>query len=132
MPRRQRSIPHLADKLERLVALRSKQFDLDLTHAGITHALSTAGVELGPDTIRQIRSGYNKNPGTDILTALADLFQVPLSYWFAPAVEARVLSEDPDGPLRPGDTARVLSQIDELSPSALASLLLKLDKGELD
>ena len=87
-------IPGLAEKLNHLFATvpaptRSGLYSND----SAAHALEERGVTVSGVHISHLRSGRRDNPSARLLAALADLFGVPIGYFFDSAVEDEVNDE---------------------------------------
>jgi transcriptional regulator with XRE-family HTH domain len=87
-------IPGLADKLNHLFATvpaptRSGLYSNDTA----AHALQERGVTVSGVHLSHLRSGRRNNPSARLLAALAELFGVPLGYFFDTRLEDRINSE---------------------------------------
>jgi len=87
-------IPDLADKLNQLFATvpgpgRNGLYSNDTA----AKALSERGITVSGVHISHLRSGRRNNPSARLLAALADLFGVPIGYFFDPELEDRVTAE---------------------------------------
>ncbi len=84
----------LADKLNHLFATvpaptRSGLYSNDSAAA----ALAERGVSVSGVHLSHLRSGRRDNPSARLLAALAELFGVPIGYFFDPTMEDRINSE---------------------------------------
>lgn len=84
-------IPGLAGKLNHLFATvpaptRSGLYSNDAA----AHALADRGIVVSGVHLSHLRSGRRDNPSARLLAALADLFGVPIGYFFDSTVQARV------------------------------------------
>ena len=87
-------IPGLAGKLNQLFATvpaptRSGLYSNDAA----AHLLEERGVSVSGVHISHLRSGRRDNPSARLLAALADLFGVPLAYFFDSSTEEQVNAE---------------------------------------
>ncbi len=87
-------MPGLAEKLNHLFATvpaptRSGLYSND----SAAHALEERGVTVSGVHISHLRSGRRDNPSARLLAALADLFGVPIGYFFDPTMEDRINDE---------------------------------------
>ncbi|QDP95353.1 helix-turn-helix transcriptional regulator [Microlunatus elymi] len=87
-------IPGLADKLNRLFATvpgpgRNGLYSNDTA----AQALREKGITVSGVHISHLRSGRRNNPSARLLAAIADLFGVPMGYFFNPDLEKQVESE---------------------------------------
>lgn len=87
-------IPGLAEKLNHLFATvpaptRSGLYSND----SAAHALEERGVTVSGVHISHLRSGRRDNPSARLLAALANLFGVPIGYFFDPTMEDRINDE---------------------------------------
>jgi transcriptional regulator with XRE-family HTH domain len=87
-------IPGLADKLNHLFATvpaptRSGMYSND----SAAQALTERGVAVSGVHLSHLRSGRRDNPSARLLAALADLFGVPISYFFDSTMEERINEE---------------------------------------
>jgi transcriptional regulator with XRE-family HTH domain len=87
-------IPGLADKLNHLFATvpaptRSGLYSND----SAAHALGERGMVVSGVHISHLRSGRRDNPSARLLAALAELFGVPIGYFFDPTMENRINAE---------------------------------------
>lgn len=87
-------MPGLADKLNHLFATvpaptRSGLYSND----SAARALEERGVTVSGVHISHLRSGRRDNPSARLLAALAELFGVPIGYFFDTTLEDRINSE---------------------------------------
>ena len=87
-------ISGLAEKLNHLFATvpaptRSGLYSNDAA----AHALAERGIVVSGVHLSHLRSGRRDNPSARLLAALADLFGVPIGYFFDSTVEARINDE---------------------------------------
>lgn len=87
-------IPGLADKLNHLFATapgpgRNGRYSNDTAAKALgDHGITVSGVH-----ISHLRSGRRNNPSARLLAAIAELFEVPIGYFFDPELEERVTAE---------------------------------------
>ncbi len=87
-------IPGLAEKLNHLFATvpaptRSGLYSND----SASHALEERGITVSGVHISHLRSGRRDNPAARLLAGLADLFGVPIGYFFDTTMEDRINAE---------------------------------------
>lgn len=87
-------MPGLADKLNHLFATvpaptRSGLYSND----SAAQALAERGITVSGVHISHLRSGRRDNPSARLLAALADLFGVPIGYFFDTTMEDKINSE---------------------------------------
>jgi transcriptional regulator with XRE-family HTH domain len=87
-------IPGLAEKLNHLFASVPAPTRRGLySNDSAAHALDERGVTVSGVHISHLRSGRRNNPSARLLAALADLFGVPIGYFFDTTMEDRINSE---------------------------------------
>ena len=86
-------VPGLSPKLEHLFTLVPRSTGGRYTNETAAHALAEAGVKVSSVHLSHLRSGRRNNPSARLLAALAELFGVPIGYFFDPAIEERVNNE---------------------------------------
>jgi transcriptional regulator with XRE-family HTH domain len=87
-------IPGLADKLNHLFATVPAPTRSGLySNESAAHALATLGVTVSGVHISHLRSGRRDNPSARLLAALAELFGVPIGYFFDSTMEDTINSE---------------------------------------
>src|SRR5690348_10569641 len=87
-------IPGLADKLNHLFATaaaptRSGRYSNDTA----AEALTALGVTVSGVHLSHLRANRRDNPSARLLAGLAELFGVPISYFFDPATEETINAE---------------------------------------
>jgi transcriptional regulator with XRE-family HTH domain len=87
-------IPGLADKLNHLFATvpgpgRNGLYSNDTA----ARALSERGITVSGVHLSHLRSGRRDNPSARLLAAIADLFGVPIGYFFDSDLEERITAE---------------------------------------
>ena len=87
-------LPGLAAKLNHLFATVPAPTKSGLySNESAAHALGELGVTVSGVHISHLRSGRRDNPSARLLAALAELFGVPIGYFFDPTLEDRINSE---------------------------------------
>ena len=76
-------LPHLAERLNLLFAHVPRPGDSELySNERAAADLLTAGISVTAGYLRQLRSGKRRNPTARLLAAIAQLFEVPITYFF--------------------------------------------------
>ena len=76
-------LPHLAERLNVLFDHVPRRGGSDLyTSERAAEDLAAAGMPVTAGYLRQLRSGKRRNPTARLLAAIADLFAVPITYFF--------------------------------------------------
>jgi transcriptional regulator with XRE-family HTH domain len=83
----------LSPKLEHLFAVVPRPTGGRYTNETAAQALAEAGVKVSSVHLSHLRSGRRNNPSARLLAALADLFGVPIGYFFDSVIEEQVNSE---------------------------------------
>src|SRR5215213_537675 len=83
----------LSPKLEHLFAVVPRPTGGRYTNETAAQALAEAGVKVSSVHLSHLRSGRRNNPSARLLAALADLFGVPIGYFFDPTMEDRINDE---------------------------------------
>ena len=87
-------LPGLADKLNHLFATVPAPTKSGLySNDSAAQALGERGVTVSGVHISHLRSGRRNNPSARLLAALAELFGVPIGYFFDPTMENRINSD---------------------------------------
>lgn len=87
-------IPALAEKLNHLFSTVPAPTRSGLyTNESAAQALAEMGVTVSGVHISHLRSGRRDNPSARLLAALAELFGMPIGYFFDPTLEQEVNSE---------------------------------------
>ena len=117
-------IPGLAEKLNHLFATvpaptRSGSYSND----SAAHALEQRGVTVSGVHISHLRSGRRDNPSARLLAALADLFGVPIGYFFDSAMEERINAElDALSALKDSRAKSLMLRAQGVSPQSMEHL----------
>jgi transcriptional regulator with XRE-family HTH domain len=86
-------LPGLAEKLNHLFATVPAPTKSGLySNDSAAQALGERGVTVSGVHISHLRSGRRNNPSARLLAALAELFGVPIGYFFDPTMENRINS----------------------------------------
>lgn len=84
-------VPGLADRLNHLFATVPRQDGKGyFTNEQAAAALTAAGTHVSDAYIGQLRNGKRNNPSARHLAAIAELFAVPVDYFFNPEVAANI------------------------------------------
>lgn len=115
-------IPHLAERLNVLFARVPRPGGTGQPYSNELAAdeLHNLGVSVTGTYLSQLRSGRRDNPSAKLLAAIADLFQVPISYFF----DAQA-SPDPSTGSGNGKDRRIreiVAQAADVSDAGIASL----------
>ena len=114
----------LADKLNHLFATvpaptRSGLYSNDSAAA----ALAERGVSVSGVHLSHLRSGRRDNPSARLLAALAELFGVPIGYFFDPTMENRINSElDALSALKDSRAKTLMLRAQGVSPQSMEHL----------
>lgn len=83
----------LAPKLEHLFAVVPRPDGGRYTNETAAQALAEAGVRVSSVHLSHLRSGRRNNPSARLLAGLAELFGVPITYFFDSTIESQVNDE---------------------------------------
>jgi transcriptional regulator with XRE-family HTH domain len=86
-------VPGLAPKLEHLFAAVPRPDGGRYTNESAAQALGEAGIRVSSVHLSHLRSGRRSNPSARLLAGLAELFGVPIAYFFDAAIEEQVNDE---------------------------------------
>lgn len=75
-------VPDLAARLNRLFEVSRQPHGSRWTLAAASSALTAAGVPVSDIYLGRLKSGEKANPSAQLLHAIAELFGVPLEYFF--------------------------------------------------
>lgn len=76
-------LPHLAERLNVLFDHVPRRGGSHLySNERAAEDLAAAGMSVTAGYLRQLRSGKRRNPTARLLAAIADLFEVPITYFF--------------------------------------------------
>lgn len=123
-------IPGLADKLNHLFATvpaptRSGLYSNDTA----AHALADLGVTVSGVHISHLRSGRRDNPSARLLVALAELFGVPIGYFFDSTMAETIDSElESLAALRDSRAKSLMRRARGVSPQSMDQLEAILDR----
>lgn len=123
-------VPHLADRLNALFARVPQPGSTHLySNERAAKELSAKGVKVTGTHLSLLRSGKRNNPSARLLAAIADLFDVPLTYFFDEHQAATINAElDLLAGLRDTQVRGILARAAGLSDSGRASLGAILDQ----
>ncbi len=117
-------IPGLAEKLNHLFAsvpapTRSGLYSND----SAAHALEERGITVSGVHISHLRSGRRNNPSARLLAGLAELFGVPIGYFFDTTMQNRINSElDALTALKDSRAKRLMVRAQGVSPESMEHL----------
>ena len=123
-------MPGLADKLNHLFATvpaptRSGLYSND----SAARALEERGVTVSGVHISHLRSGRRDNPSARLLAALAELFGVPIGYFFDTTLEDRINSElDALSALKDSRAKSLMLRAQGVSPESMEHLEAILER----
>ena len=123
-------MPGLADKLNHLFATvpaptRSGLYSND----SAARALEERGVTVSGVHISHLRSGRRGNPSARLLAALAELFGVPIGYFFDTTLEDRINSElDALSALKDSRAKSLMLRAQGVSPESMEHLEAILER----
>jgi hypothetical protein len=84
-------VPGLADRLNHLFATVPRSSRQGLwTNEQASAALAAGGTYMSDGYLSQLRSGKRNNPSARNLAAIAELFAVPVDYFFNPETAAKI------------------------------------------
>lgn len=84
-------VPGLADRLNHLFSTVPKPGGKGFwTNEQAAAAVSAAGTPMSDAYIGQLRNGKRNNPSARNLAAIAELFAIPVDYFFNPDVSAKI------------------------------------------
>src|SRR5664279_255373 len=126
-----RGVPGLADRLNRLFASVSRPGGRGLwTNEKASAALHGMGAGMSGAYLSQLRNGKKTNPSARHLAAVAELFGVPMAYFFDMGAAEQV---DADLPLltavRDPAVRRLALRAHGLSPESITSLIGIMDQA---
>lgn len=123
-------LPHLAERLNILFEHVPRRGGSDLyTNERAAEDLTAAGMPVTAGYLRQLRSGKRRNPTARLLAAIADVFDVPITYFFETeqadriATQLRALTQ-----LRTAGVREIMARSNGLSPQDLGDLGPILDQ----
>lgn len=124
-------VPGLADRLNRLFASVSRPGGRGLwTNEKASSALHGMGAGMSGAYLSQLRNGKKTNPSARHLAAVAELFGVPMAYFFDMGAAEQV---DADLPLltavRDPAVRRLALRAHGLSPESITSLIGIMDQA---
>lgn len=117
-------VPQLADRLNALFKRVPQPDGQQLyTNERAAQELTNAGAKVTGTHLSLLRSGKRDNPSARLLAAIADLFDVPIAYFFDDAEARRIDGElELMVGLRDADVRGILTRAAGLSESSRASL----------
>ncbi len=123
-------IPGLADKLNQLFATVPAPTRSGLySNESAAQALGELGVTVSGVHISHLRSGRRDNPSAKLLAALAELFGMPIGYFFDPTLEEEINSElESLAALKDNRAKRLMLRARGVSPQSMDNLEAMLDR----
>jgi len=123
-------LPRLADRLNVLFARVPRRGGTQpYSNDGAAEELSSAGVSVTGAYLSQLRSGKRNNPSARLLAAIADLFEVPVTYFFdadqAASIEAQL---DTLAALRNAGVRGIVTRTAGVSDAGIANLAAILEQ----
>ena len=123
-------IPGLADRLDYLfkTVINPKTSRL-YSNDAVAAALAEKGISVTGTHISHLRTGRRDNPSARLLAGLAELFGVPLGYFFEPEVEEQIKEElQTLVALRDTGIRSVMLRAQGISPQSMEHLKALLDR----
>ena len=123
-------LPHLADRLNVLFARVPRPgTNQRYTNERAAEELTDAGVSVSGAYLSLLRSGKKNNPTARLLAAIAELFQVPITYFFD-ADEAERITQQLDlvVALRNAGVQGIVSRAAGVSDTGIANLAAILEQ----
>src|SRR6476660_7179247 len=117
-------IPGLADRLDYLfkTVINPKTSRL-YSNDAVAAALAEKGVSVTGTHISHLRTGRRDNPSARLLAGLAQLFGVPIGYFFDPRMEERINAElGALGALRDTEARSLMMRAQGISPESMKHL----------
>jgi transcriptional regulator with XRE-family HTH domain len=128
-----RGIPHLAERLNALFT-RVPQPGVNQLYSNDRAAkeISAKGVKVTGVYLSLLRSGKQNNPSARLLAAIADLFDVPIDYFFDDEQAAKIAAElDLLANLRDTQVRGILARTTGVSDRGIANLGALLEQIRL-
>lgn len=122
-------IPGLAEKLNHLFSTVPATTRAGLhSNDSAAAALAERGISVTGTHLAHLRTGRRDNPAASLLAGLADLFGVPIGYFFDPTTEEKINSElDALVALRDSGAKSVMLRAQGLRPESLEKVQDLLD-----
>ncbi|HET9648707.1 MAG TPA: helix-turn-helix domain-containing protein [Microlunatus sp.] len=123
-------LPHLADRLNMLFARVPRPgTNQRYTNERAAEELTAAGVSVSGAYLSLLRSGKKNNPTARLLAGIAELFQVPITYFFD-ADEAERITQQLDlvVALRNAGVQGIVSRAAGVSDAGIANLAAILEQ----
>ncbi len=127
-------IPELASKLQRLFkTIPQPEGRGWYTNEVVVNELATRGVPVTVQHLSNLRNGRRDNPSARLLAAIAEVFGVPLDYFFSSDEERRV-NEDLEalGQLRRVGGLRLRGDLDAAGVAQLLAALREVQRLEAE
>ena len=126
-------LPHLADRLNELFARVPRPGTVQpYSNDRAAEELSSAGVSVTGAYLGQLRSGKKSNPSARLVAGIAELFDVPVTYFFDEA-QAQRITDQLDGlvAIRSANVRGIVARSVGVSDAGLASLAAILEQLRL-
>lgn len=122
-------IAGLATKLDYLFTTVPKPGGGKYTNESVAKALTERGISVTTTHISHLHAGRRNNPSAVLLEGIAQLFGVPLSYFFDSDLETQVNAELRKlAQLRDKRVTELLARTDNVSDNGMKALLALLDQ----
>ena len=123
-------IPGLAEKLDHLfMTVINPRRQRLYSNDAVAAALSEMGISVTGTHISHLRTGRRDNPSARLLVGLAELFGVPLGYFFEAGIEEQINQELATiEALRDCDIKSVMLRAQGISPQGMEHLKALLDR----
>lgn len=129
LPQETAGLPHLAERLNILFARIPRRGGTQpYSNERAAEELSTAGISVTGTYLSQLRSGKRTNPSARLLAGIAELFEVPIGYFFDADQAARVEEQlDALAAIRSSGVRGILTRTVGVSEAGIANLSAALD-----
>lgn len=113
----EKETPHITERLNWLFENVRKPDGSKYTNQEVEDETEALGLRVGATAVWKIRNGQTQNPGYLTLRSLANLFRVPVTFFY-------------DGILSVEEEARLKSNPAVLSPNEIALRTIELDESQ--
>lgn len=122
-------LPHLAERLNILFArIPQRGATQPYTNDRAADELNVAGISVTGTYLSQLRSGKRSNPSARLLAGIADLFEVPIGYFFDADQAAKIEEQlDALAALRSSGVRAILARTAGVSEAGIANLSAALE-----
>jgi transcriptional regulator with XRE-family HTH domain len=123
-------LPHLADRLNVLFArVPRRNSHQTYSNERAAEELTDAGVSVTGAYLSALRSGRRNNPSARLLAAIAELFEVPITYFFDDEQARKIESQlNTLGALRSAGVRGIVARSAGVSEEGLANLAAILEQ----